>query len=91
MATAPEKLPSQEKLLTDYVRRLEKLKDGRGLAHIHLSKLLPFNRRDQHIRTAAGNFDVGQGSLDPGGEIGVGHAHFQKRKDPTPNLSKGGV
>ncbi|MBO6947412.1 MAG: hypothetical protein JJ855_05475 [Rhodospirillales bacterium] len=57
MATAPEKLPSQEKLLTDYVRRLEKLKDGRGLAHIHLSKLLPFNRRDQHIRTAAGNFD----------------------------------
>lgn len=57
MATAPDKLPSQEKLLTDYVRRLEKLKDGRGLAHVHLSKLKPFNRRDQHIRTAAGNFD----------------------------------
>lgn len=57
MATAPDRMPSQEKLLTDYVRRLEKLKDGRGLAHIHLSKLRPFNRRDQHIRTAAGNFD----------------------------------
>ncbi|MGJ3261536.1 MAG: hypothetical protein ACFE0S_18190 [Rhodospirillales bacterium] len=57
MATAPERMPSQEKLLTDYVRRLEKLKDGRGLAHIHLSQLRPFNRRDQHIRTAAGNFD----------------------------------
>jgi len=57
MATQPDKLPSQEKLLTDYVRRLEKLKDGRGLAHIHLSQLRPFNRRDQHIRTAAQNFD----------------------------------
>ncbi len=57
MATQPERMPSQEKLLIDYVRRLEKLKDGRGLAHIHLSQLRPFNRRDQHIRTAAGNFD----------------------------------
>ncbi|MEQ8319164.1 MAG: hypothetical protein RH946_02785 [Rhodospirillales bacterium] len=57
MASQPDKLPSQEKLLTDYVRRLEKLKDGRGLAHIHLSQLRPFNRRDQHIRTAAQNFD----------------------------------
>ncbi|MEX0695158.1 MAG: hypothetical protein WD075_11990 [Rhodospirillales bacterium] len=57
MATQPDKLPSQEKLLIDYVRRLEKLKEGRGLAHVHLSKLRPFNRREQHIRAAAGTFD----------------------------------
>ncbi|MDP4796241.1 MAG: hypothetical protein NWR87_04950, partial [Rhodospirillales bacterium] len=57
MATQTDKLPSQEKLLIDYVRRLEKLKEGRGLAHVHLSQLRPFNRREQHIRTAAGNFD----------------------------------
>jgi len=57
MATQPDKMPSQEKLLIDYVHRLEKLKEGRGLVHVHLSHLRPFNRRDQHIRTAAGNFD----------------------------------
>lgn len=57
MATQPDMTPSQEKLLIDYVHRLEKLKEGRGLVHVHLSHLRPFNRRDQHIRTAAGNFD----------------------------------
>ncbi|MDP4795337.1 MAG: hypothetical protein NWR87_00360 [Rhodospirillales bacterium] len=57
MASQPDKLPSQEKLLIDYVRRLEKLKDERGLVHVHLSQLRPFNRKEQHIRTAVGNFD----------------------------------
>lgn len=57
MATTPDKLPSQEKLLVDYVHRLEKHKDGRGLVHVHLSQLRPFNRRDQHIRVAAGHFE----------------------------------
>ncbi len=57
MATAPDKLPSQEKLLLDYIHRLEKHKAGRGLVHVHLSQLRPFNRRDQHIRVASGHFE----------------------------------
>jgi hypothetical protein len=57
MATTPDKVPSQEKLLVDYVHRLEKHRDDRGLVHVHLSKLRPFNRREQHIRVAAGHFE----------------------------------
>lgn len=60
MAMPPEgarQLPSQEKLLQDYVRRLEKHKDGRKIVHLHLSGLRPINRKDQHIRTAASNFE----------------------------------
>ena len=52
-----KRLPSQENLLLDYVRRLEKHKDGRKVVILHLSALRPFNRRDQHIRAAASNFD----------------------------------
>ena len=52
-----KRLPSQENLLLDYVRRLEKHKAGRKVVHLHLSELRPFNRRDQHIRIAARNFE----------------------------------
>jgi EAL domain-containing protein (putative c-di-GMP-specific phosphodiesterase class I) len=51
-------LPSQENLLLDYIHRLEKHKKDRKVVHLLLSNLRPFNRRDQHIRTAAGNFDA---------------------------------
>lgn len=57
MATQPERMPSQEKLLVDYIHRLEKHRKGRGLVQVHLSQLRPFNRREQHIRTAAGHFE----------------------------------
>ncbi len=60
MATSPEsvkRLPSQENLLLDYIHRLEKHKGGRKVVHVHLSKLRAFNRREQHIRTAASNFE----------------------------------
>ena len=60
MAMAPEAqktLPSQENLLLDYVRRLEKHADGRGVVHVHLSRLRPFNRREQHVRAATSSFD----------------------------------
>lgn len=62
MATPPTdapnpQLPSQENLLLDYIRRLEKHKEGRRVVHLHLSELRPFNRREQHLRTAAGNFE----------------------------------
>jgi len=52
-----DRLPSQENLLLEYVHRLEKKRRGRKVVHIHLSALRPFNRRDQHLRAAAGNFD----------------------------------
>lgn len=52
-----KRLPSQENLLLDYVYRLEKRRKGRRAVHIHLSALRPFNRRDQHIRAAASNFE----------------------------------
>jgi len=60
MALAPEtprRGSSQENLLLDYVRRLEKHKEGRRVVHLRLSALRPFNRRDQHIRAAANSFE----------------------------------
>jgi hypothetical protein len=48
---------SQEQLLLDYVRRLEKHKEGREAVVLRLSGLRPFNRRDHHLRAAADNFD----------------------------------
>ena len=52
------RLPSQENLFLDYVHRLERHKEGRRAVHIHLSGLRPFNRRRQHIRTAANSFET---------------------------------
>lgn len=52
-----QRLPSQEELLVDYVHRLEKLKKGRSVLHVHLSALRPFNRREQHLRAAASNLE----------------------------------
>jgi EAL domain-containing protein (putative c-di-GMP-specific phosphodiesterase class I) len=56
-AESQTRIPSQENLLLDYVRRLENHKEGRKVVHVHLSKLRSFNRRDQHIRTAASTFE----------------------------------
>ena len=50
--------PSQENLLLDYVHRLEKHKSGRKAAHIHLSDLRPFNRREHHVRVASNSFET---------------------------------
>ncbi len=60
MATPPEtskNLPSQESLLLDYVRRLEKHRRGRMVVHIRLSNLKPFNRKKNHLRAAAECFE----------------------------------
>jgi len=56
-ADSQRNMPSQENLLLDYIHRLESHKRDRKVVHIHLSGLRPFNRRDQHVRAAAGNFD----------------------------------
>ena len=60
MALSPDssnQLQNQENLLLDYMHRLEKHKEGRKVVHLHLSHLRPANRREQHIRTAMGNFE----------------------------------
>lgn len=60
MAESPDgnkRMASQEQLLVDYVRRLEQHAQGRSLAQVHLSALRPFNRRDQHLRAAATEFE----------------------------------
>ena len=60
MAKAPGAMSqgSQEHLLLDYVRRLEKHKPGRKAVQLHLSRLRPFNRREHHVRVAAGSFET---------------------------------
>lgn len=47
----------QELLLLDYVRRLDRFREGRCAVHLHLSRLRPYNRRDHHLRIAATTFD----------------------------------
>ena len=54
---APGHLASQESLLLDYLHRLERHKRGRRAVHVHLSHLLPQNRREHHIRVAANTFE----------------------------------
>ncbi len=51
------RLPGQEHFLLDYLRHLSRHRNGRGAVHIHLSGLLPANRREQHIRIAATAFE----------------------------------
>ncbi|MEQ8667137.1 MAG: hypothetical protein RIC16_15575 [Rhodospirillales bacterium] len=56
-ADGNRRMASQEQLLVDYVRRLEQHAQGRSLVQVHLSALRPFNRRDQHLRAAATEFE----------------------------------
>ena len=62
MALQPEdtqkRLPSQEKLLLDYLRRLEEHKSGRHAVRLSLSKLKSYNRREHHVRAAANSFET---------------------------------
>jgi len=48
---------SQENLLLDYVHRLERHRQDRKAVHIHLSGLLPQNRREHHMRIAGNTFE----------------------------------
>ena len=53
---------SQAYLLLDFAQRLDRHREGRRAVHIHLSRLRPQNRREQHIRVAVNTFEevVGQ-------------------------------
>lgn len=57
MVTPTPTVMSQEALLLDYARRLERHRQGRRALHVHLSRLRPYNRRDHHIRIAASVFE----------------------------------
>ena len=48
---------SQAYLLLDYAQRLDRHREGRHAVHIHLSRLKPQNRREQHIRVAVNSFE----------------------------------
>lgn len=53
-----DRLPQHEDLLLDYAERLERHVAGRRAVHVHLSLLRSHNRRQHHLRIAAGNFDA---------------------------------
>lgn len=55
--TVSRHLPSQEKLLLDYMQRLEEQKGIYQAVHLHLSDLKPYNRRDHHLRAAENGFE----------------------------------
>ncbi|MBI3707634.1 MAG: hypothetical protein HY246_08150, partial [Proteobacteria bacterium] len=47
-----DSLPNQAVALLDYTRRLDRHRTGRRAVYMHLSKLRPYNRREQHLRIA---------------------------------------
>lgn len=49
---------TQEQLLLEYLRRLEKRCEGRKAVRINISRLKPANRRDHHIRAATNSFEA---------------------------------
>jgi hypothetical protein len=57
LTMAESSLPSPEAFLVDYVRRLERRRQGVSALHCHISKLQAFNRRDHHVRTANAAFE----------------------------------
>ncbi|MBT4888492.1 MAG: hypothetical protein HON65_02945 [Rhodospirillales bacterium] len=56
-AESKKKIPSQEKLLIEYVQRMEEHRTGRSVVQLHLSALRPYNRREAHLRAASSYFD----------------------------------
>lgn len=55
--TDAKHLKSQEKMLLEYMRRLEPQKAEHKAVRLHLSDLKPYNRRDHHIRAAENSFE----------------------------------
>jgi EAL domain-containing protein (putative c-di-GMP-specific phosphodiesterase class I) len=52
-----EVLPAQDAQLLDYLDWVDRHRAGRRAVHLHLSRLLPHNRRDQHLRIAVSTFE----------------------------------
>ena len=47
---------SQEIQLVEFLERLSRNRDGRVALHVHLSRLRPWQRREQHLRLATSTF-----------------------------------
>lgn len=56
--TSKPKLSQQEQQFVDYVRRLERHREGRVAIHARLSQLQPVNRQAQHIVVAQNCFNA---------------------------------
>ena len=54
---AQQRMPNQENMFLEYVQRLERHRESRAAVHLHLSELQAVNRREQHLRAAANNFE----------------------------------
>jgi EAL domain-containing protein (putative c-di-GMP-specific phosphodiesterase class I) len=52
-----EALPAQDAQLLDYLDWVDRHRVGRRAVHLHLSRLMPHNRRDQHLRIAVSTFE----------------------------------
>ncbi|MBV8165235.1 MAG: EAL domain-containing protein [Alphaproteobacteria bacterium] len=52
-----EALPVQDAQLLDYLDWVDRHRAGRRAIHLHLSRLLAHNRRDQHLRIAVSTFE----------------------------------
>src|SRR5258707_2693754 len=52
-----EALAAQDAQLLDYLDWVDRHRAGRRAIHIHLSRLLAHNRRDQHLRIAVSTFE----------------------------------
>jgi len=52
-----EALPAQDAQLLDYLDWVDRHRQGRRAIHVHLSRLLQHNRRDQHLRIAVSTFE----------------------------------
>jgi hypothetical protein len=53
-----QKAASHEEILADYARRLQHHLPGRRAVHLHLSRLSVVNRREHHLRIAAGAWEL---------------------------------
>ncbi|MCK6452942.1 MAG: hypothetical protein L6R19_19155 [Alphaproteobacteria bacterium] len=53
---ADEQQISQEIQLVEFLERLSRNRDGRVAIHVHLSRLRPWQRREQHLRLATSTF-----------------------------------
>ncbi len=53
---ADEQQISQEIQLVEFLERLSRNRDGRVAVHVHLSRLRPWQRREQHLRLATSTF-----------------------------------
>ena len=49
---------NDDSLLLDYIHRLAKFRKGRLAVRVHMSRLKPHNRRQQHLRIAASTFEA---------------------------------